>query len=871
MYISTAMSENRKEVLVWERPESGKPRELKTYAAPYYFYIEDDKGEFQDILGKKLKRVKFHDPKEFRESREYNKNRAITMYESDISPENKVLSSFYANTAPPKTHITLFDIEVDYDKTRGFSDIDDPYAPISSIALHHYWNGKSKVLVVPPKNLSGITLNDIAQDVLDSAQIIICRDEKELLRLFMDEIDDSDIISGWNSAYFDVPYIYERSKMVIGEAFANKLSFSMARNPRYREVEMKGVLKKVLDIYGRESVDYMEIFKKFEVTERPSYSLEAISEEQLPHLPKLQYEGTLYDLYRDNFDEFLRYNIRDCDVLKGFEDKLGYIQLAIHMSHAACGVISNILGTIKLAELAIINFCHDKLDRKVRDAAEVDQNASNEKFAGALVLPPQVGMHKWVGSVDIASLYPSAIRSGNYSPDTVVGQFFETHNAFKAIRNEESIQLFFRYENGEVENKTAKEWAEIIRLRKWSISGYGTAFTMEKQGFIPAILTEWFADRKKYKKEKSENLKKMKELIAAGADPKSPEVLQLKERAAYCDRVQYIKKIQLNSMYGALGNKYFKFFDVRLAESTTRTGQEILMHMVRKAAEVLDGTYAYPSESTIYSDTDSCYFATHATDKDGAIKVAKYVHKHVNASFPEFMRQTFNCQETYDNLITAEIDVIASSSIFIKKKHYLMHVVSQEGEDKDEMKIMGIQLKKTTIPKAISSKLVKFIENYLKGKPWSEVSKDIVNFKEQLLASDISAIGLPMGVKKLEDYTERLAAKEPDLRLPGHVAASIFYNKCIDAYGDVDSFKITSGMKIRRYYLTKKYGMFKSIALPTDLKNMPEWFKLHFEPLIDREAQLLRLIDAPLQNILSAIDLVVPSHMTILYDDVVEY
>lgn len=865
------MSDNRKEVLVWERREYGKPRELKNYAAPYYFYVEDPKGTYTDILGKSLTLKKFFDPKEFRDSRDSHKNRGITLYESDISPENKVLSQYYSNTAPPKSHITFFDIEVDYDKTRGFSDIDNPYAPVSSIALHHYWSGKSIVLVVPPPNLTGITMDDIAADIKQSAHVILCMNEKELLRRFMDEIDDSDIISGWNSAYFDVPYIYERIKMVIGESLADKLSFPMARKPKYREVESRGVVKKVLDIYGRESVDYMEIFRKFEVVEKPSYSLEAISEEKLPELPKLHYEGTLYDLYRDNFDEFLRYNIRDCDVLKGFEDKLGYMQLAIHMSHAASGVISNILGTIKLAELAIINFCHAKLDRKVRDAAEVDEDSNNGKFTGALVLSPQVGLHKWVGSVDIASLYPSAIRSGNYSPDTVVGQFFETHLAFSAIKNQSSQQLFFRYENGEVENRTASEWWDVILERNWNISGYGTVFAMDKQGFIPAILTEWFADRKKYKKEKSENLKKMKEAIAAGAKSNSPEVLEFKERAAYCDRVQYIKKIQLNSMYGALGNKYFKFFDVRLAESTTRTGQEILMHMVRKAAEALDGTYAYPSESTIYSDTDSCYFLTHATDKKSAIGVAKYVHKLVNASFPEFMRQTFNCLNGYDNLISAEIDVIASSAIFIKKKHYLMHVVSQEGEDKDEMKIMGIQLKKTTIPKQISTKLVNIIETYLKGKPWAEVSKDIVEFKDMLLQSDISAIGLPKGVKKVEEYTERLNAKESGLTVPGHVAASIFYNKCLEAYGDVDSFKITSGMKIRTYYLTKKFGKFKSIAIPTDLKTIPEWFTIHFEPLVDREAQLLRLMDAPLQNIFDAIDLVVPSHMTILYDELVEY
>lgn len=868
MYISAATTKNRQEVLVWERTEHG--RDLKVFPAPYYFFIPDKDGKYLDIHANKLRRKDFSSFNEFKEEKMRHISRGDKTYEAGISPEYKVLSKHYFNAEIPKMNIMFYDIEVDYDKEKGFSDIDNPYAPISSVAIHKYWSNETIVLAVPPPNLKGMTVQDLPEDIRESdANIILCKNEKELLKLFFLIMEDADIISGWNSAYFDTPYVYERAKRVLGEATAKKMSLDMAPPPKYREVEMKGVVRKALDIYGRHSLDYLEVFKKFEVVERPSYTLDSISEEVLPHFKKLEIDESLYDLYRNNFPHFIRYNIRDAEVLKGFEDKLGYMQLAVQRANMACGLVTNILGTVKLAELDIVNYCHYTLQRRVPDA--IIGEPSGEKFTGALVLPPKVGLHENVGSIDIASLYPSAIRSGNYSPDTIVGQFFETHHAFTAIQDQSEQLLVFMYESGDSDTRSAKEWHSWLTDKQYSLSGYGTVFSMEKQGFLPAILTEWFADRKKFKGEMKQCTKEMEAHIKNGGKDTDPQYIKLKERKSYCDRVQYIKKIQLNSMYGCLGNAYFMFFDRRLAESTTRTGRAILMHMVRKTAEILDGAYAYPSKSTIYSDTDSCYFLTSVDTIPEAKTVCNTVYDQVNASFPQFMREAFGCQPGYDDLISAEVDVIATKAIFIKPKHYLMHVVSQEGADKDEMKVMGVQLKKTTIPKPISKKLIATLEKFLKGTEWRETSHDFVEFKLKLLGSEnVMDIGLPKGVKQVQEYTEAYQSNNKT-NLPGHVAAAIFYNMCLDAYGDVENFKITSGMKIKTFYLKRKFGRFKSIALPTDIKAPPKWFMEHFSDIIDRDAQVLRLVDNPLKTILGAIDKYVPTPMTIIYEDVVEY
>lgn len=866
MYISAAQSQNRKEVIVWERTSRG--REEKRYPVPYYFYVKNPKGNFKDIYGNKLNRLEFDDYTSFKNAVDRYRQKGERLFESDIRAEYKILAEHYYGSQLPNTHFTLFDIEVDYDKKLGYKDVEERSAPINAIALHHYWCGEDYVLVVPPKNRKDVTVEELSiHKEYPNVKLEIFPNEKLLLKRFFELIRDSDIISGWNSAFFDVPYVYERAKRLFGEAFANTLSFDGAPPPKYREVfDKKGIAKTTLDIFGRESVDYLEIFKKFEVVERHSFALESVSEEKFPHLTKLEYEGSLYDLYRDNFEYFIRYNIRDCEILKALEDDLGYMRLAIQFAHSSTGLLRDVTGTIKLAELAIINFCHNDLNAKVPDS-EYAAIESNEKFIGALVLPPKVGMHDWVASVDVASLYPSAIRTVNISPETLVGQFFDNNKAFTAIRLESEEPLHFKYENGEIEERSAKEWKSILQGNKYAISGYGSVFSLERQGFIPAILTDWFKQRKTFKKFSGEAKEKMK-----SCDKGSAEYISHKHDYENYHRLQYVFKIRLNSLYGALGNKYFKFYDVRLAESTTRSGQEVLMHMVRTVARYMDGEYAYPSESTIYSDTDSCYFLTHASNAEEALAVGQAIEKKVNKSFPQFCQEAFFCTDEYKSLISAELDVIASKSIFIKKKHYVMQLVYAEGSFTDKIKLMGVQLKKTTIPKPIATKLSTFIQQLLKGRDWAEIGEDIVNYKEYILTdAPVDLIGLPKGIKGLEEKEEQYKAGVRPLKMSGHAAASVFYNLCLDEYGDTESMRITSGMKIKTYYLTKKFGRFKSIALPTDSKKIPDWFTEHFAGIIDRERQADVLVEKPLTNILTAIDKMVPSRKSLLFDELAIY
>lgn len=854
-YISALLSENRKFVKVWERNENGE-RVCKKYDAPFYFYVEDEDGEFEDLYdGKKLSRLDYDSASDFFDARKKFEEKKLKLYESDIPPEYKILAEHYFNSEIGKLHVTFYDIEVDYDKDRGFSSPTNPYAPINSIALYHEYSDRTVVLVVPPKTRKDYTHSDLPDDIKEGAEVIVCKDEKELLKIFFEEIEDTDIISGWNSDMFDNPYVYERAKLVFSEKFANRFCFDESREPYYREIEIYGNINKKLCIHGRVSLDYIDVYKKFEMSEKPSYALEAVSEDELPHLPKLSYTGSLYDLYRNNFEEFIRYNIRDTLILKGLEQKKRYIRLAIQMSHSATSKIEDVLGTTKVAEMSVLNYCHYNLGKIIPDY-KPPEGLSGDKYEGAIVLPPNVGMHKWIASLDIASLYPSTMRSLNISPETITGQFIEGADAYKEIFEESDKDISFKEEkSGKFYTAPAKKWKTFLKKNNWTVSGGGTTFHQDYDGVIPSVLTQWFNERKEYKK-------KMFEASQRGD----------KEAQEYYDNMQYIKKIQLNSMYGATGNKYFKFYDVRLAKSTTLSGREILMHMVKKIAEKLDGKYEWPSKSIYYGDTDSSYFYTRANTKEKSLLIANKLCDIVNKSYPGFMRDAFNCDDNHDKLIKAEQEIVSDRGIFIKKKYYILHLVSKDGKDVDEMKNMGVPIKKTTLPKEIKIELESYIERLLKGESWDIIGPEIVAYKDKIKNLDNPLVlGLPTGVKKVEYYTELFNSNDPDLKsLPGHVAASILWNKSLNVYGDKESPKIVSGSKIKVFYLKNKIDRFKSIAVPKELSEPPEWFLEHFEPIIDKDAQITRLVDNPMKIMISAAGLKVPTKKKILFEKVFE-
>lgn len=865
-YIATGMAPGWDKVMVWERNQTNGRRELKKYTAPYYFFVADEEGEFKDIHQKPLRKLEFSNSKIFRETAENFRNAGEKLYESDISTESKVLAKHYFGKPIGKLNTTFFDIEVDFDKTKGFAGPENPYAPINAVAIYHQHQDKMIVYAVPPDGQHW-TIDMIPAELQELAEVVLCVNEKQLLRYLLEEFEDSDIISGWNSEGYDVPYVYERIKRVLGESAANKLSFNDARPPKYKEIkDQYGTTRQRLDIFGRVHIDFLQLFFKFEPGGRDSYTLEAVADEELDGMEKLHYEGSLADLYRNDFVHFIRYNVRDCEILKGLENLKGYMMLAVMLSHMDACRVDDVLGTIKITEAAIINHCHTH-GMRVPDTNR-DAGDGGGKFGGAFVLSPQAGLHEMLASIDVTSLYPSAMRTVNISPDTLVGNFINYSDDYERLLRNTGQSITARFEDGSEVEMTTDQWSDYLRENKYAISGYGVIFDQSKQGFIPALLEFWFEERKKYKAKAAVAKKEFKRLKEAG-DPRWREV---EDQFKYFDKTQNIFKLKLNSTYGACGNRFFKFYDIRLAESTTKTGREVLMHMARKIGEVLEGDYHYPNKSVIYGDTDSCYFKTYGSDIEEALKIANLIARTINKSFPAFCREQFYCNDGFDDLVKVAQEIVAARSIFIAgKKGYMMHVLKDEGQDVDKIKITGLQIKKTTMPKPIREFVTDAFSAFLRGEGWITVGLRLLEYKEKLLATkDIAEIGLPMRVKNMESYIERMNNNEPGLSVPGHVRASILFNACLEQYEDTATMRIVSGMRVRVFYLKKPIGKFKAIALPFDIDVIPDWFNEHFHQRINRNMQIEKLIDTRLASMLLAIDEIIPTRKGLLIDELFE-
>ena len=323
--------------------------------------------------------------------------------------------------------------------------------------------------------------------------------------------------------------------------------------------------------------------------------------------------------------------------------------------------------------------------------------------------------------------------------------------------------------------------------------------------------------------------------------------------------------------YGALLNEFFRYFDPRLGASITGSGREVAAHQSSQVNLLTMNSYQLMGGMVKYSDTDSSYF-THPDPNEELNQVIKYaddITRQVNLSYPIFMNKAFLTNEFHSKFIKCEREVVASGGIFVTKKRYILHVIDKEGKRCDEAKVMGLDLKKSNLPVYVQQTLTKMVLDYIKGTDWKIISDEIIEFKHTVRNNSIMDIGIPKGVKKIEHYTQQFEQLGMKARLPGHTAASIFYNimrKHEEAY---DFPAITSGSKIRVFKLKQKIGKFKSIALPRDIEDVPAWFEKHVE--INIEEHVKSLIDNPLNNIMFAVGLKAPTEQSAFIESFLEF
>ena len=867
-YVDALFDRAKDRIHVVERVDGN--RVYREYPADYIFYYDDPRGKFRTIYDTPVSRFSTRNSKEYQKEIRVNSDKRL--WESDINPIFRCLETNYLGASSPKLQTAFFDIEVDFDPLRGYSKPEDPFNPITAFSIYLDWLDKLVTLVVPPKTYSWETAQEIC-DKFDNC--FLFEREEDMLNTFLDLIEDADILSGWNSEGFDIPYTTMRITKVLSKDDTRRLCL-WNQLPKQRMFERFGAENLTFDLIGRVHLDYMQLYRKYTYEERHSYSLDAIGEYELDER-KTQYEGTLDQLYNKDFPTFIEYNRQDTMLLARLDKKLRFLDLANELAHDNTVLLQTTMGAVAVTEQAIINEAHSR-GMIVPNRKKYDDSDSTQA-AGAYVAYPKKGVHEYIGAIDINSLYPSAIRALNMGPETIVGQLRQTitdHYIKEKIANGSSfadawenmfgsleyqsvmnmepgteITIDWEGNSGSTVHSAADVWRMIFDSRQpWTLSANGTIFKYDMKGIIPGLLERWYAERKELQAKKK---------TAEG-----------KEEIAFWDKRQLVKKINLNSLYGAILNPGCRFFDQRIGQSTTLTGRIIAKHMDSTVNEAITGSYDHVGSSIIYGDTDSVYFSAWPAlkeevaagrmewNKDICVQLYDTIADAVNDSFPGFMERACHCPREMGSIIMGGRELVASKGLFIKKKRYAVLIYDLEGNRLDVMgkhgkvKAMGLDLKRSDTPKVVQDFLSEILLEVLTGT--GDVRQRVIDrvreFKLEFAERPAWEKGTPKRVNNLTKYSAAEAA-QGKANMPGHVRAAMNWNSLKRMYGDNYSTGIVDGMKTIVCKLKDNPLGYTSVGYPTDETHIPQWFK---DLPFDQDLMESTIVDQKVENLLGVLE-----------------
>lgn len=656
---------------------------------------------------------------------------------------------------------------------------------------------------------------------------IKCKDEVALLTVFL-EIWNSveyspDVLTGWNVEFFDVPYLVGRIIKLLGEEAVKRLSPWGIIRPY--EVEIKGRKVTSYEIRGVSVLDYLALYKKFTYSNQESYRLDHIASVELGE-KKVDYKDEGYinlnDLHDRNFQRFIEYNIHDVHLVDMLEDKMKLIELVFAMAYDAKVNYSDTLASVRQWDVIIHNYLMER-----NYVVPQQKRAIVSDLVGGYVKDVQTGMHRWLVSFDLNSLYPHLIQQYNISPE----MFEYRVGSFPTI--------------DQILNKTP------IPQTEYSIAANGCAYSKKKQGFLGAIMAKMYDDRVFYKKQ----------MIEAKKEYERTKDKSLLKEISRLDNLQMAKKIQLNSAYGALGNKYFRWFDINHAEAITMSGQLSIRWIADRMNEYLNKLCKTTDvDYIVASDTDSIYVTVAALvdmvfeDQSDTKKIVGWLDKICTEKFEPFIDKCYqdlaDHMGAYAQKMKMKRECIADKAIWAAKKRYILNVWNQEGVayDKAKLKMSGIEAVKSSTPQACRDALKNAFE-IIMNKDELSLQTYISDFKLEFKEMAFEQIAFPRGVSNITQYESR----GPELYASGtpiHVKGSILYNKLINDLNIKDKYEIVAnGDKIKFAYL-KQPNPYR-INVVSSPGELPKEFNL--DRYIDYDVQFSKSYVDPLSIILNSI------------------
>ena len=705
--------------------------------------------------------------------------------------------------------VCSLDIETDYDN--GFPTPDKAEHEVLAITVKSSKDNVYRVWGCGDYNPDNAVIKPV--------KYIKCEDEYQLLLKFLDYWVSAspDVITGWNVRFFDIPYLVNRVSRMLGLDQVKK--FSPWGLVDYRKIARRGKEEDTYDLKGIQTLDYLELFQKFGYSYGPqeSYKLNHIAYVVLGE-KKLSYEefGSLKNLHREDYQKYIDYNIKDVQLIERLEEKMGLITLAMTVAYKGGVNYSDTFGVTAIWESII----YRKLNsQKVVPPVGGASPGGKTSFAGGYVKDPQIGMHDWVVSFDLNSLYPNLIVQYNMSPETLVNQ-----------SEPEGVDYYLNIDK-QVESQFA-------------VTANGSTYRKDRDGVIPTIIEDYYDERS--------SIKKM--MIAAEKQYQKTKTTDLDKEINRLNNQQMAIKILMNSLYGALGNQYFKYFDLRLAEGVTLSGQLAIQWAEKAMNATMNKIMKTSKDYVIAIDTDSLYvnfgpLVKQLNPKDPVKFLDKICVEHFEPALAKAYDKLFFNMNAHKNRMVMAREVIADRGIWTAKKRYILNVHNSEGVQYEEpkLKIMGIEAIKSSTPEVCRDKFRDVFKVIISGSE-DDTQKFIKDFKAEFKSLPPEKVAFPRSVSNITDWHDRQSIYKKGT--PIHVRGSLLYNKSIKDNKLNDRYElITNGTRIFFTYMRKPNPIHENVLAFPDV--MPKEFKLHH--YVDYDLQFDKTFVEPLKLILDAV------------------
>ena len=678
----------------------------------------------------------------------------------------------------------------------------------------------------------------------DDVHYAHCRDESDLLRRFIDFWCrfHPDVVTGWNIEFFDIPYLINRITKLFGEDEAKKLSPWNKLRP-YKTVKFNRELNSY-SIDGVAVLDYIELYRKFTYSQQESYRLDHIAHIEVGE-KKVDYSQfeSLHQLYKHDYQKFIEYNIKDVELVEKLEDKMKLLELALTLAYDNKVNYEDVFTQVRMWDAIVYNY----LKKKNIVIPQMKRGEKKSAYEGAYVKDPILGMHQWVASFDLNSLYPHLIMQYNISMETLLepAKYTDEMKQFIATKKINVDTLLSQ----QIDTRELKDF-------NVGITPNGQMFSNKEQGVMPEIMDTMYKDRTRYKKLAIEAKKKIETVL----EDKN-QVEYLEKQVARYNNLQLAKKVTLNSAYGALGNQYFRFFDIRIAEGITTAGQLSIRWIEQKINKYMNLLLKSGNEDyVIASDTDSIYLNMGPLieklyhDTSDTKKVIKFMNKvceekiqpHIDASYQELADYV----NAHSQRMEMKRESLADKAIWVAKKNYILNVYDSEGVAyaKPKLKMMGISAIRSSTPSACRVKIKEAIDIII-NKSQDDLHVFIEKFRKEFKTLPIEDIAFPRSVNGLKEYSD-----ENNIYLKGtpiHVKGALVYNHLLKKMNLTKRYQlIKEGEKIKFIYL-KQPNPYNNNTLAF-LSGLPK--QLEAEQYIDYDLQFEKSFLEPLDIILSTIN-----------------